>query len=106
MSKRGKHIDEAAGFLVPARIPDAEEGVQEGGVEGVHGRVRRKPGPRPDPAKRVLRKYLVKLRPDHHQALGKAASKRLLRGRDKRFDASAVLRLLLDEWIAKGAPTP
>ena len=105
MSKRGK-LMEVGGLLASARNPSTEDEVLEGGVEGVHGRVRRRPGPRPDPEKRVLKKYLVKLKPEHHEALRKAALQRALSGADRRSDASGVLRLLLDGWIAGGAKSP
>ena len=93
---------EVAGGLLPVAAAEATGG----GVEGVHGGIRRKPGPKPDPTKRALRKYLLKLRPEHAQALHKAALERAMAGKDKRVDGSGVLRLLLDSWISKGAKAP
>lgn len=107
MAKRGKLTD-AGGVLSSARVAreTGEELEGGGGVESVHGTIRRKPGPRPDPAKRALRKYLLKLKPEHAAALHKAALERALAGKDKRPDAGGVLRYLLDAWVAKGAKAP
>jgi hypothetical protein len=73
-----------------------------GGAPGV----RRKPGPRPDPAKKGFTKHLVTLGPGHFDALRKAALERELAGKERRADASGVLRLLLDRWIRQGAKAP
>jgi hypothetical protein len=100
--KRSKLTD-ASGMFSTANAP---EGLELGGVEGVHGELRRKPGPRPDPTKRELRKYLLKLKPEHAAALHKAALERALAGKDKRADAGGVLRLLLDKWVGQGAKAP
>ena len=103
--KKGNRL-EAAGGLLPAPVAAAVAQVAAGGVEGVHGAIRRKPGPRADPAKRALKKYLLKLHPEHANALHRAALDRCVAGKDKRPDAGGVLRSLLDAWIAKGAKAP
>lgn len=84
-----------------ATAPDLDTAAN-GGAPGV----RRKPGPRPDPAKRGFTKHLVTLGPGHFDALRKAALERELAGKEKRADASGVLRLLLDKWIRQGSKTP
>lgn len=101
--KRSK-LAEAGGVLALARAPETL--ATGGGVEAVHGELRRKPGPRPDPAKRAFKKFLLKLKPEHAAALHKAALERALAGKDKRADAGGVLRLLLDKWVAQGARAP
>jgi hypothetical protein len=105
MAKRGK-LTEASGVLSSPQTASTPEEEGAGGVDAVHGTIRRKPGPRPDPARRGLRKCLLKLRPEHSEALRKAALDRAVAGKDRRPDASGVLRLLLDSWMAKGAKAP
>ena len=99
-AKKRNRLDVAGGLLPAAKVEAT------GGVEGVHGEIRRKPGPKADPAKRALKRYLLKLRPEQAQALHRAALERALAGKDKRVDAGGVLRLLLDAWVAKGAKAP
>lgn len=108
-AKKQSRLAVAGGVISTARevkAPAALDAGPGGGVEAVHGELRRKPGPRPDPAKRALKKYLLKLKPEHAQALRKAALERALAGKAKREDSGEVLRLLLDGWIAKGAKAP
>lgn len=110
-AKKQSRLAVAGGVISTARevrasTAPALDAAPGGGVEAVHGELRRKPGPRPDPAKRALKKYLLKLKPEHAQALRKAALERALAGKAKREDSGEVLRLLLDGWIAKGAKAP
>lgn len=90
------------GSILQAPAPAAAVEVPVGGVEGVHGEIRRKPGPKADPAKRGLRKYLLKLYPDQAEALRQVAIERLASGKSRRLDSGEVLRLVLKKWIEDG----
>ena len=75
-------------------------------LDDATGRARKKPGPKPDPTRRALKKCMHKLTHEQWDALQRAALERVSKGKATRLDGAEVLRLLLDEWIRKGAKAP